>query len=78
MKSRQAARVRRRPEAKEEINVALTLHYWREGPWYVGEITEAPDVFSQGRTLPELRRNIREARNLMLKERPAKLPRQRS
>lgn len=55
------------PRRREPI---LTLQYWREGRWYVGELVEAPDVFSQGRTLDELRRNMLDAWELMLKERP--------
>ncbi len=40
------------------------------GDWFVGQLREVPDVFSQGRTLKELRENIREVWQLMLKERP--------
>lgn len=74
VKLRKVIHVRRRPAPKEEaVDVALTLRYWREGPLYVGEILEVRDVFSQGRTLAELRRNIREAWELMLEERPLSL-----
>ncbi len=49
----------------------FTLEYWRDGEWYVGQIREVPGVFSQGKSLGELEENIREAYQLMLKERPA-------
>jgi predicted RNase H-like HicB family nuclease len=42
-----------------------TLVYWQDGEWLVGRLRERPDVFSQGRSLPELEDNIREALSLM-------------
>lgn len=58
--------------------IALTLDYRRDGGWYFGQLREVPDVFSQARTLPELRSNIRDAFDLMLRERPLRLqPRRR-
>ena len=46
----------------------LTLQYWLDDGWYVGKLIEAPGVFSQGKTLPELQDNIREVYELMLEE----------
>lgn len=48
----------------------FTLEYWRDHDWYVGRLREIPGVFSQGKTLAELEENIRNAYQLMLKERP--------
>jgi predicted RNase H-like HicB family nuclease len=49
----------------------FTLEYWRDGDWYVGRLLEVPGVFSQGKTLDELRDNIQEAFDLMVtQERP--------
>ena len=38
----------------------------KKGRWYVGTVEEIPGVNSQGRTLPELRRNLKEAIQLIL------------
>jgi len=39
-----------------------------DGNWYVGRLPQVPGVFSQGATLDELERNIRDAYRLMLEE----------
>jgi predicted RNase H-like HicB family nuclease len=44
----------------------FTLEYWRDGNWYVGRLLEVPGVFSQGKTLDELRDNIQEVYDLMV------------
>ncbi len=44
----------------------FTLEYWRDGDWYVGRLVEVPGVFSQGKTLTELRENIQDAYELMV------------
>ena len=46
----------------------FTLEYWIDEGWYVGRIKEVPGVFSQGETLDELERNVREAYKLMTEE----------
>jgi len=43
----------------------FTLEYWVDDGWYVGRIKEVPGVFSQGKTLDELEKNVREAYKLM-------------
>lgn len=48
----------------------FTLDYWMDGGWYVGRLREAPDVFSQGKTLKELQLNIKDAFDLMRQEPP--------
>jgi predicted RNase H-like HicB family nuclease len=45
--------------------VGYTLVYWQDGEWFVGRLRERPDVFSQGRSLPDLEANIKEALLLM-------------
>ncbi|MBI5853829.1 MAG: type II toxin-antitoxin system HicB family antitoxin [Nitrospirae bacterium] len=47
----------------------LTLEYWKDEDWYVGQLREVPGVISQGATLKELEENIQDAYQLMLKER---------
>jgi predicted RNase H-like HicB family nuclease len=37
-----------------------TLEYWRDGKWYVGKLKGLPGLFSQGKSLEELERNIRD------------------
>lgn len=49
--------------------VKLTLEYWIDDEWYVGQLREVPGVFSQGETLEELEENIRDAYRLLLKDR---------
>ena len=45
-----------------ELN-AVIVH---RGKWYVGYVPEIPGVNSQGRTVKELRENLREALELIL------------
>lgn len=46
----------------------LTLDYWIDDGWYVGKLREVPGVFSQGKTLAELKLNIKDALELVLEE----------
>ncbi|BFU89938.1 MAG: hypothetical protein NTAFB01_11250 [Nitrospira sp.] len=46
----------------------LTLEYWKNADWYVGQLREVPGVISQGATLKELEENIQDAYQLMIKE----------
>ena len=39
----------------------FTAVYMRHGAWYVGYVEEIPGVNTQGRTLAEAKRNLREA-----------------
>lgn len=78
VKRNRAAAAARRPSAQSApLPIRLTLDFWRDGHWYVGQLREVPDVFSQGRTLAELRANILDAFDLMLDERPLRLQRRR-
>jgi predicted RNase H-like HicB family nuclease len=53
----------------------FTLEHWKDGDWFVGRLLEVPGVFSQGKTLDELRENIQEVYELMVtRERPAAPP----
>ena len=47
-----------------------TLDYWINDGWFVGRLRENPGVFSQGKTLEELKHNIEDALELMLEEAP--------
>jgi predicted RNase H-like HicB family nuclease len=47
---------------------SMTLEYWIDGGWYVGRLKGVPGVFSQGKSLPELEENIRDAHRMMLEE----------
>jgi predicted RNase H-like HicB family nuclease len=38
----------------------------KKGHWYIGTVEEIPGVNSQGRTLVELRRNLKEAIRLIV------------
>ncbi|MFC2156535.1 type II toxin-antitoxin system HicB family antitoxin [Acidobacteriota bacterium] len=52
----------------------FTLEYWMDEGWYVGRIKEVPGVFSQGKTLEELKKNVLEAYHLMIDEDAKELP----
>lgn len=43
----------------------MTLVYWKSKKFWVGKLLEHPEIMTQGRTLAELERNIREAFMLM-------------
>ena len=44
-----------------------TLEYWIDDGWHVGRLRENPAVFSQGKSLPELEDNIKDAYRMMSK-----------
>lgn len=46
----------------------FTLDFWIDDGWYVGKLREVPGVFSQGKTLKELKINIKDAYDLMMRE----------
>ena len=48
----------------------LTLEYWMDDGWMIGRLKEVPSVFSQGETIEELEKNIRDAYELMLETEP--------
>jgi predicted RNase H-like HicB family nuclease len=43
----------------------MTLVYWRGEKFWLGKLLEHPEIMTQGRTLAELERNIKEAYLLM-------------
>lgn len=44
----------------------FTATYTKRGKWYVGFVQEVPGVNTQGRTLAEAKRNLKEALILVL------------
>jgi len=44
----------------------FTLEYWQDDNWFVGRLKEVPGVFSQGKTLDELKVNVADAYHMML------------
>jgi len=44
----------------------FTAVFEKHGRWYIGYVEEIPGVNTQGRTLAETRRNLREALQLVL------------
>jgi len=46
----------------------FTLEYWQDDNWFVGKLKEIPGVFSQGKTIEELKENIIDAYHMMLEE----------
>jgi predicted RNase H-like HicB family nuclease len=53
----------------------FTLEYWIDEGWYVGRLKEVPGVFSQGKSLRELKENIQDAYSLMMEEEDKVVPR---
>lgn len=47
---------------------SFTLEYWRDEGWYVGKLKEVPGIFSQGKTVKELKENIIDAYHLMIRD----------
>ena len=47
---------------------SFTLDFWIDDGWYVGKLREVPGVFSQGANLEELKKNIKDAYDLMIVE----------
>lgn len=43
----------------------MTLIYWKSKKFWLGKLLEHPEIMTQGRTLEELEKNIREAFMLM-------------
>ena len=43
----------------------MTMVYWKSRKFWLGKLLEHPEIMTQGRTLNELERNIREAFMLM-------------
>jgi predicted RNase H-like HicB family nuclease len=54
---------------------ALTVEYWRDGDYFVGQVREMPSAISQGKTLAELEDNLRDAYRLVLADMLADRPR---
>ncbi len=46
----------------------FTLEYWLEDDWYVGRLQEVPGVFSQGKTIEELKENICDAYRMLTED----------
>jgi predicted RNase H-like HicB family nuclease len=47
------------------MTTSMTLLYWESDKFWLGELLEHPEVMTQGETLDELERNIKEAYHLM-------------
>ena len=48
------------------IDMPYTSAYIKRGKWYIGWVEEVPGVNTQGKTLKELRNNLKEALVLVL------------
>jgi predicted RNase H-like HicB family nuclease len=46
----------------------MTLLYWKGERFWLGKLLEHPEIMTQGETIDELERNIREAYILMAME----------
>lgn len=48
------------------MEAKFTAVYEKRGKWYVAYVEEIPGVNTQGRTLPETKKNLKEALRLIL------------
>lgn len=53
-------------KAKKSAPQPFTAVIQKRGRWYVGYVEEIPGVNTQGRTLAEVRRNLKDALRLVL------------
>lgn len=59
------------------MKCSFALEYWIDDAWYVGRLREVAGVCSQGKSLAELEKNIRDAYRMMKKtSRHSKLSKQ--
>ena len=52
-------------EKKLRMKRSFTLEYRQDDGWFVGKLKEIPGVFSQGKTIEELKENIVDAYRMM-------------
>jgi len=50
------------------MKAKLNMIYWKSEKFWLGRLTEHPEIMTQGRTLKELEENMREAYQLMVLE----------
>ncbi|MFA5367040.1 MAG: type II toxin-antitoxin system HicB family antitoxin [Dehalococcoidia bacterium] len=50
------------------MSTSMTLLYWKGERFWLGKLLEHPEIMTQGETIDELERNIREAYILMAME----------
>lgn len=50
------------------MKARLNMIYWKSGKFWLGRLVEHPEIMTQGRTLKELEKNIRDAYQLMVLE----------
>ena len=50
------------------MSTSMTLLYWKGERFWLGKLLEHPEIMTQGETIDELERNIREAYMLMAME----------
>ncbi len=56
------------------MSKTFTLDYCIDDGWYVGSLREVPGVISQGKTLDDLKENIRDAYRMMMKSNETTFP----
>ena len=52
------------------MQCSFILDFWTDDGWSVGNLREVPNVFSQGKSLEELKTNIQDAYRLVVEEVP--------
>lgn len=44
----------------------MTMMYWKSDQFWLGKLREHPEIMTQGRTLKELEKNLRDAYEMMV------------
>ncbi len=47
------------------MNTKMTMIYWKSKKFWLGKLLEHPEIMTQGRTLKELEKNLKDAYLLM-------------
>jgi predicted RNase H-like HicB family nuclease len=50
------------------MQLRFTLEYWQDGGLFVGRLKGVPGIFCQGKTLAELRDNVRDVYQMMVED----------
>ena len=51
----------------KKVSISAIIEISPEG-WYVGQLEEFPEVISQGKTIEELKENLKDALSLVMEE----------
>jgi hypothetical protein len=53
-------------KGQKDVNTKVTMVYWKSKKFWLGKLLEHPAIMTQGRTLNELEKNIRDAYRIIV------------